>query len=286
MNHQSSNEPNNEEPSEELNHEWTYNLPAHRLPDERAGWRIVRASDPAALIAALDPENPERVIAVQLLTLDSDSEPLNAWAPGLPVELVMRDPVAEFPLLYRHTNLLDNHPVRVAIPVTAGFGKAVKAAVALDFAVRLEPGQPDPALIEELAAVLEFYLRQPTVAQPVEYFHSALLGFYHDEPVPLWRVLDEEPDRLRYVADDGAESLTGRLAGIDCTGAAAADLPTWIEQTLATAAECQACPFLKSCGGYFKWPRRDYDCGGVKRLFGLLHAAAAELRRDVESAEA
>ena len=42
---QSSNEPNNEEPNEEPNNEWTYNLPAHRLPDERAGWRIVRASD-------------------------------------------------------------------------------------------------------------------------------------------------------------------------------------------------------------------------------------------------
>ena len=45
---QSSNEPNNEEPNEEPNNEWTYNLPAHRLPDERAGWRIVRASDPVS----------------------------------------------------------------------------------------------------------------------------------------------------------------------------------------------------------------------------------------------
>lgn len=266
--------------------ELTYNLPAHRLPDQRAGRRIVRADDPAALIAALEPEDPERVIAIQLLALDSDSEPLNAWAPGLPVELVMRDPVAEFPLLYRHTNLLDNHPVRVAIPVAPGFGKAVKVAVALDFAVRLEPGQPDPALIEELTAVLEFYLRQPTVAQPVEYFHSTLLGFYHEEPVPLWAILDESPDRLRFIADEGAESLTGRLAGSEFTVAAEADLPTWIDQALATAAECRACPFLESCGGYFKWPRRDYDCAGVKRVFALLQDAAAELRRDVESAEA
>jgi hypothetical protein len=33
-----------------------YNIPAHRLPDDRAGGLIVRASDPAALIAALEPE--------------------------------------------------------------------------------------------------------------------------------------------------------------------------------------------------------------------------------------
>ena len=265
--------------------ELTYAIPVQRLADHHQGRLIVRAHDPAALIAALEPEDPARVIAIQLLTLDSDSEPLNAWAAGLPVELVMGDP-AEFPLLYRHTNLLDNHPVRVVIPVAPGFGKAVKAAVALDFAVRLEPGQPDPALIEEVEAVLEFYLRQPTVAQPVEYFHSTLLGFYHDAPIPLWAILDEEPGRLRVIADDGAESLTGRLAGLECTVAADADLPTWIDQALATAAECRSCPFLESCGGYFKWPRRDYDCAGVKRVFALLQEAATELRRDVESAGA
>ena len=265
--------------------ELTYAIPVQRLADHHQGRLIVRAHDPAALIAALEPEDPARVIAIQLLTLDSDSEPLNAWAAGLPVELVMGDP-AEFPLLYRHTNLLDNHPVRVVIPVAPGFGKAVKAAVALDFAVRLEPGQPDPALIEEVEAVLEFYLRQPTVAQPIEYFHSALLGFYHDEPMPLWRVLDEEPDRLRDVGDDGAESLSGRLTGIELTVTPDADLNAWIEQALATAEECRACAFLNSCGGYFKWPRRDYDCAGVKQIFGLLRAAAAELRHDVESVEA
>ncbi len=266
--------------------ELTYNIPVHRLADDRTGGLIVRATDPAALIAALEPHDPERVIAIQLLALDADSEPLNAWAPGLPVELVMRDPAAEFPLLYRHSNLLDNHPVRIVIPVTPDFGKAVKTAVALDFSVRLEPGQPDPALIGELTAVLEFYLRQPTVAQPIEYFHSALLGFYHDEPMPLWRVLDEEPDRLRDVGDDGAESLSGRLAGIELTVTPDADLNAWIEQALATAEECRACAFLNSCGGYFKWPRRDYDCAGVKQIFGLLRAAAAELRHDVESVEA
>ena len=260
-----------------------YNLPAHRLPDDREGGLIVRANDPARLIAALEPEDPERVMAVQLLNLDADSEPLNAWAPGLPIELVMRDPAAEFPLLYRHTNLLDNHPVRVAIAVAPGFGKAVKTAAALDFAVRLAPGQPDPALIEELATVLEFYLRQPTVAQPIEYFHGALLGFYHDEPIPLWLILDENPGIVRYIADDGTESLGGRLAGADLTIAPDADLPTWIDQTLATAEECRTCEFLRSCGGYFKWPRRNYDCVGVKRVFGLLQAAAAELRRDLEA---
>ncbi|MDQ5911587.1 MAG: hypothetical protein QG599_3685 [Pseudomonadota bacterium] len=262
--------------------ELTYDISLQGLPARRTGRLIVRADDPEALIAVLATEDPDRIIAVQLLSLDVDSESLNAWAPGLPVELAMTDPAAEFPLLYRHVNLLDQHPVRVVIPVQSGFAKAVRAAVALDFAVRLEPGQPEPALIDELAAVLEFYLHQPTVAQPIEYFQGALLGFYHQEPVPLWQVLDEDPEVLRYVTDDGAELLYGRLAGLDPAVAPDAELAAWINQVLATGDECQTCEFRQNCGGYFKWPRPDYDCAGVKRLFGVLRAAADELRRDLE----
>jgi hypothetical protein len=262
--------------------ELIYAVPVERVPDYRGHRLIVRTRDPTMLFTALDEEDLGRVAAVQILSLDADSEALNAWAPGLPLELVMNDP-AEFPLLYRHTNLLDNHPARVVIPVRPDFSKAVKVAVALDFAVRLEVGQPDPGLIEELTAALEFYLRQPTVAQPIEYFHSSLLGFYHDQPVPLWVVLDEHPDCLRAVADDGGESLPGRLAGVQVALAPDAGLEVWIEQVLATAGECRNCEFLGSCGGYFKWPHGDYDCAGVKRVFGLLREAAAELRRDLDA---
>jgi hypothetical protein len=264
--------------------ELIYEIPVERVPACQGQQLIVRAREPAALVTALMAEEPDCIVGVRLLSLAADSEPLNAWRPGLPVDLAMADPATEFPLLYRHVDLLDHHPVRVIIPVRPGFAKAVKVAVSLHFAVWLEPGQPDSALIEELAEVMAFYLRQPTVAQPVEFFHSTLLGFYHDDPAPLWVVLDADPECLRHVADEGAESLPGRLAGVEATVAADADLGEWIARVLATADECRNCEFLPSCGGYFKWPRRDYDCAGVKRLFGLLREAAAELRRDLGSA--
>lgn len=269
--------------------ELIHNIPMHLLSTCRWERVIVRTDQPAALVAEPLAADAGRVAAVQVLALDSDTEALNAWAPGVPIELIMVDPASEFPLLYRHTNLLDNHPVRVVIPVRPGFGRAVKAAVSLDVSVRLEAGQPDPALIEELAAVLAFYLRQPTVAQPIEFFHSTLLGFYHDEPLPLWVVLDEDPTYLRHVGDDGVETLYGRLAGSgDPVAAMAPDagLDVWIERALATAEECRTCEFLGSCGGYFKWPRRDYQCVGVKQLFEQLRAAALELRRDLAKAPA
>ncbi len=261
--------------------ELIYDIPVAQLPVYRGQRLIVRSREPAMLPSLLAAEDPDAIVGIRLLSLEADSEALNAWAPGLPLELVMADPAAEFPLLYRHTNLLDNHPVRVMIPACPGFGKAVKVAVALDFAVRLEVGQPEPALIEELAEVVTFYLRQPTVAQPIEYFHSVLLGFYHDDPAPLWMLLDEDPHDLRYVSDAGVESLPGRLAGIAVDLAVETEQGEWIERVLAAGEDCRSCEFVRSCGGYFKWPNRDYDCAGVKRLFGQLQEAAAELRRDL-----
>ena len=262
--------------------EFTYNIPLRLLAAYRQERLIVRTDEPSTLTAALETEDPERIVGAQIVALDADSEPLNAWAPGLPLELILRDPVAEFPLLYRHSNLLDNHPARVIVPVAPGFGKAVKVAVSLDFAVRLEVGQPEPALIEEMAAVLEFYLHQSTVAQPIEYFHGSLQGFFHDEPVPLWVLQDDDPQYLRYVTDEGIERPSRRLVDLNANMAFDAGLEAWIAQVLAAGEECQGCEFLKNCGGYFKWPRRDYDCVGVKRLFGYLRDAAAELRRDLD----
>jgi len=262
-----------------------YNIPLQLWPAYAERTVVVRATDPAALAATLATADAERLLGVQLQALAADSEPLNAWQPGMPIELLMGDPETEFPLLYHHTELQDNHPVRVVIPARPGLAKAVKVALALEFPVRIDPGQPDAAALAELAAVLELYLRQSDVAQPVEYLHSTLLGLYYDDPLPLWIAMDEEPGLLYQVADDGTESLPGRLAGVAPTTLARDAGPlAWIEQLLATAPDCQSCAFRRVCGGYFKWPQRDYDCRGVQKLFTELSAAANELRRDLDTA--
>lgn len=268
--------------------ETIYHIPLNRLSTYRHGYWILRTGEPATLAATLAEEDPERLVAVQLWNLEADSESLNPWAPGLPIELVLQDPASQYPSLYRHTNLLDHHPVLAIVPVQPGFLKAVKVAISLDFGVRLAIGQPDPALIEELLAALDFYLYQPSVDQPIEFFHGTLLGFYHDQPLSLWTLLGEEPQALRFVSADGVESGYGRLASADFALAMepALDLDLLIDQTLATAPECRDCEFLRSCGGYFKWPVSDYDCTGIKRLFGQLRTAALDLRRDLAAARA
>jgi hypothetical protein len=52
-------------------------------------------------------------------------------------------------------------------------------------------------------------------------------------------------------------------------------------RVLAPEAECASCEFFLNCGGYFKWPNRDFSCDGIKRIFHRLSRAALELHDDL-----
>jgi hypothetical protein len=201
----------------------------------------------------------------------------------VPVDLVMLSPHTEFPLLYRHAKLLDKHPVRVSIPALPGLFKAVKVASALGFIVKLDVGQPDPAAIEAMQSVLDFYLHHTSVSQPVEFFHTSLLSFYNQAPVSLWDVQEEDPAYVRYVTDDGRETIARRLVSTRMTGDLGSFVAARQQELLAERGECCECEFFAHCGGYFKWPRKDYGCSGIKTLFRTLRDASEALRHDLNS---
>src|SRR5262245_244038 len=260
-----------------------YHIPLHLAALYRGKKIIVRVHDPADLIKALSDSDCENLIGVQLLSLTMDAEALADWGYAVPVELAMRRPAEEFPLLYRHAKLLDKHPVRVSIPVTSGFSKSVKVASSLRFSIKLAVNQPDPTVVEELREVLAFYLHHPSVSQPVEYFHSTLLSFYHHDPITLWDIQEEDPAVLRYITDDGKETRARQFNAsvssvIGDLGSFVTDLKS---ELLADGGECASCEFFAHCGGYFKWPRRDFVCDGVKTVFHALRAAAGELEHDL-----
>ena len=164
--------------------------------------------------------------------------------PEYGIQILLEDP-GDYLNLYSYTYLLDAHPVRIVIPVVAGFSKAVKLAVALNFAVKLEVRQPDEELLKELREVLDFYLHSSQVRQPIDFFHTTLTSFLHDEPISLWEIVDEVP------------------------------------VVPATDLECYECEFFNQCGGYFKWPDVTYGCDGVKSVFRTLANAAQEMRSDL-----
>jgi hypothetical protein len=242
---------------------------------------IVRFHQPAELVNSLTEADTENLVAVSLLSLTANLDLLAGWGYAVPIELVMTQPQTQFPLLYRHAKLLDKHQVRVSIPTVPGFSRAVKLASSLNFFIKLEPGQPGLDVANEIAEVVELYLHHPSVSRPIEFFHSTILDFYHGVSSTLWEIQEADPAYIRYVTDDGKETLNRQPTCVEESGPLASFVPRIQQRLLAEGAECLSCEFFNNCGGYFKWPRRDYACGGIKKVFRSLKVAADELNGDL-----
>jgi hypothetical protein len=158
--------------------------------------------------------------------------------------------------------------------------KAVKVAQALNFSVKLEVGQPEATLFDELLALAEYYLRGSTVSRPIEPFHSLFLSFFSGNATNLWGLQGEDPAVDRYMTDDGKVAFSKRLVSL---GIPENQFEGFLEEFMSACrddAECSACDFFDRCEGYFKVPDKNYQCEHVKQLFALLKEAAMELRRD------
>ena len=262
----------------------TYNIPAHLFDSYQGRKVIVRSDNPIDLVSYLSQANLENVLYAQLTSIEGDLDPLLTWASALPVDVLVRDPAVEYPLLYNFSKLLDKHPVRSSISVKNGFVKAVRLALALGFSVKLEVGQPDASLIAEMAEVLDLYIRRSEVSQPVEYFHSTFLSFFNrKQSANLWFLQEEDPEQFRFITNEGAETVSPRFGEIDWKDLEPILAARRMESTLSEKTECDGCEFLATCGGYFKWPNQEFDCEGIKTLFSRLNLAAEELRSDLAS---
>jgi len=256
-----------------------YNIPASMIQMHRGRNLIVRTGNLSGLEKLLTPEVLKGVVYIQLLNL-KDSVLINSQIYDAPLDLVVSDPVRDLPHLYNYKQWTNTYPVRISVPVIPGFVKIVKVAAALHFAVRMIPHQPGRKRVEEMMQVLNFYLRQSTVSQPIDFFHTMLFAFFNDQPLNLWSVLEENPLQYRYITDQGQETISARFADIEVPDNLDTFQETFIKRLLNEAPECRDCEFLANCDAYFKWPNREFQCGDVKMLFRTLRDAAAELKRD------
>jgi hypothetical protein len=190
----------------------------------------------------------------------------------IPLDVILVEPAQEFSNLYRLVDVRAGRDVRVTIPAKSGFLKAVRLAASLGLPVRLLPGQPAAEVLDELQEALGFYLHDPMVEAPIEFFHSALAWLRGAPTGSLWQVLEEDP----------------AIYQRDCSGTSASKITPsrdfvslFLEELTAVGAECATCPWQQFCCGYFKWPDASYSCAGVKLLFSNLHAAAAEIEEDL-----
>jgi len=215
-----------------------------------------------------------RVEWLQLEGLLGDQEVWAMAAQGtskIPFDIILVDPAAEFSSLYRLVDVRIVRGVRVTMPALPGFMKALRLATSLQLPVRLLPGQPSAEALAELTRAAQFYLHDPMVETPVEFFHSLLAAFRGMGDGTLWQFLEEDP------------AIFSRR---DAAGRALYE-PDFVETHLAhllrDGAECATCRWQPVCAGYFKRPDPAYDCAGVKQLFTTLEAAAEEIGGDLAS---
>lgn len=260
----------------------TYNVPVDLLSAYSDRRLVVRAKDPSALAASISQKSGDEIVMLQLLDINADLEMLETCGYGIPVEIMLRYPQCEASKLYRVTKLQRAHPLRIVIPVVAGFSKAVRVASALNLPIKLEGNQPEPEVIEELCSVLDFFLHNKAVSQEIDYFSGLLAAQFHKLPITLWDIQEEDPNSLRYITDDGKE-VVARAPFVE--DALDSFRFAFMERVLRPGAECASCLFFPECGGYFKWPDQNFSCDGVKRVFQKLRDAAHELQDDLAAME-
>jgi hypothetical protein len=254
-----------------------YNIPAGQAAVYRESPIVLRVHNLVELQQCLSAIDLQNLAYVQWFIPDSDNNKAVLQHIEVPIDLVLSNPVVDFPCLYDYAALANDRPLRVSIPVVPGFSKAVKLAVSLNCAVKLEVAQPDSDLIAEMVEVVQFYLRQSTVAQDIEYFHSLLSSFYRQEPVTIWEIQEEDPTYSRYIPEQGTEIIAPRFSG----ASPEFFIHHFKDELLANKAECCDCDFFTECQGYFKWPDRNYRCDGIKSIFQILRDAALELKNDL-----
>ena len=213
----------------------------------------------------------------------------NAWMEAahsgsdISLDLILADPSSEFPELYKLVDVSAVHDVRVTIQARPGLLKAVKLAAALRFPIRLLPGQPQADVLAELKQALDFYLHDPAVEAPVEFFHSWIAKTQGADVGSLWMILEEDPAAYLQYDINGQIKLPSSGAIGSTANLPAEFVENHLKSLLEQGAECATCPWQQPCRGYFKWPDRTYSCQGIKDLFSVIQLAADEMARDLAS---
>lgn len=202
---------------------------------------------------------------------------------NIPLDVVVSDPALEFSHLYRLVDACAGRAIRVTMPAAPGLTKAIRLAAALRLPVRVLPGQPSPQALEELRDALQFYLHEPMVDAPVEFFHSVLATMCDWDAGSLWTILEEDPDAFRHYDADGRARVPRTINPDWSEVTSSGFVENHLSRLIAQSAECATCPWQRPCSGYFKWPDPGYPCEGVKQLFFSIQTAGNEIRKDMAS---
>jgi hypothetical protein len=239
----------------------------------------LRGDDSAILVEALQKIEPSGIFSVQLNSLDVDPTRFYRLNPPVRFEIMLFNP-PEFPKLYRFSDLLGRHPVRVSVAAKPGLFNAAKLALSMNMPVRLYFGQPEPAVVEDAIKLADYSFHGMEVNQPAEFFHSLIMSNFAGAAMPIWAIQEEDPQHFKYVTDQGV--IENYRLGT-CADAALLDAISQGAELPETFKDCRKCDHKAICRAYFKFPDPTYDCSAVIELLDFCLSTAAELKNDYQA---
>jgi hypothetical protein len=268
-------------------------IPA-RLAAEIDCENLVVRSDNCEEIVAAYKTLGERIKEVELEGLGADLHILSALPLGLSVRVKLHPKDA--PDLYTNTWLSDRFSLEALMDVDTGLLQGVKIAASAMVPVTLNLEELSDA--EELMSVLNYYLHDPHVQVPVDFYHSMITAYLRGSTVALPDLYTESAAHFIYVDKSGNVSASARLARAGrflgkFSGGLQIDEGSELYQNLMnrkkdlvlSGSKCVSCEQFDLCEGYLRFVDANFDCDPLIEVFGEIKTKAKEIADDLAMAK-
>lgn len=264
-------------------------VPARLADRIEADVIVVRSARCAEIVQAYQSRG-ERIQGVQLEGLGDDLFSLSDLPIGLPMTVKMHP--GDAAQVYTSSWLSDRFVLGILMDVDNGLLQGVRIVTSAGVPVILNLDEVHDT--GELISVLHYYLHEPHLQVPVEFFHSLFNAFLNKETLSLEGMYPESPDTFLYIDESGRVSGSARLArankffGEVTTGLALNEESPEYKNLLDRrkniflfGSACAACEHFDLCGGYLRFIENKFDCEPFINAFTEMKTKAREIAADL-----
>ena len=252
---------------------------------------VIRSARCAEIVKAFR-RRGERIQGVLLESVDDDLINLAELPVGMFMTVKMHP--REAAQIYTSSWMSDRFNLGVLMDIDVGLLQGVRIVTSAGVSVMLNPDEVYDT--GELLSVLHYYLHEPHLQVPVEFFHSLFNAYLNNTPVSLEEMYPESPDTFLYVDELGRISGSARLAcageffgevrdslTLDTTCNAYKSLLDRRKNIFLSGSACASCEHFDVCGAYLRFVEKEFDCDPFKKTFEQIKAKAREFAEDLSS---